>query len=49
MKITPQQRRELVALAQCTDKTLARWLNKLPMKPTTKARIDAAWKQVRGK
>ncbi len=49
MKITPQQRREVMALAQVSDKTLKRWLDKLPMKPSTKARVDAAWKQVRAK
>lgn len=47
MKLTPQQRRELLAAAQCTDKTLKRWLDKLPMKPTVKARVDAAWKKMR--
>lgn len=47
-KLTPQERREVLALAECSPNTLDRWLRELPMKPTVKARIDRAWKKVRG-
>jgi hypothetical protein len=38
----PQQKRELLASAQCDQRTLTRWLRGLPMKPTTKQRLDDA-------
>lgn len=47
VKLTPQQRRELIAEAQCSVNTLKRWLDKRPMKPTVKDRIDAAWSRLR--
>lgn len=36
-----------MAAAQCSEKTIKRWLEKREMKPTTKARVDAAWKKIR--
>lgn len=47
-KLTPQERREVLALAECSPNTLTRWLRGLPMKQTVKERIDRAWKKVRG-
>lgn len=49
VKLTPQQRREMLAEAQCSVNTLRRWLDKKTMKPTVKARLDAAWKRVKAK
>jgi len=49
VKLTPQQRRELLAEAQCSVNTLRRWISKETMKPTVKARLDAAAKVVMSK
>lgn len=46
-KLTPQQRRELAAEAECDDRTVKRWLEGLPMRPTTKTRLDRAWSQLK--
>lgn len=44
--MTPQQKRELLAKAQCDPHTLTSWLTGRPMRPTTKARVDAAAKEL---
>lgn len=46
-KLTPQQKREIMTEAQCDVKTLRNWITKGTMKPTTRARLDAAWRKVR--
>jgi hypothetical protein len=40
--MTPQQKRELIAEAECNPRTLDRWLMGRPMKPPTKERLDNA-------
>jgi len=35
-----------MARAECDSRTVTRWLNGLAMKPTTKERLDRAWKEV---
>jgi hypothetical protein len=40
--MTPQQKRELIAEAECNPRTLNRWLTGKPMKPPTKERLDDA-------
>lgn len=44
---TPQQKRELMSLAECDPRTVTRWLNNPEsMKPTTRARLDRAWAKI---
>lgn len=42
VRVTPQQKREIIAEADCNPRTLARWLRGLPMKDKTKSRLDDA-------
>lgn len=45
--MTPQQKRELIAEAECNPRTLNRWLMGKPMKPPTKERLDEAARALR--
>jgi hypothetical protein len=47
--LSPQQRREIVALSQVDEKTLRRWIRGETLRPTTRERIESAVKKVRGK
>lgn len=40
--MTPQQKREMLAAAECNERTLRKWLTGRPMTPTTKERLDRA-------
>lgn len=40
--MTPQQKREMIAEAQCNPRTLARWLMGKSMRVQTKERLDDA-------
>lgn len=40
--MTPQQKRELLAEADCNPRTLTRWLLGQPMKAPSKERLDDA-------
>lgn len=48
-KLTPQQKRELMAAAQCNPRTVERWIQGLAMKATTKERLDGAWRSIKKK
>jgi DNA-binding CsgD family transcriptional regulator len=47
IKVTMQQRRELAAEAQCSERTVLNWLRGGRMKPTVKERVDAAAKKLK--
>lgn len=40
--MTPQQKREMLAAAECNERTLGKWLRGQAMQPTTKDRLDRA-------
>lgn len=40
--MTPQQKREMIAAAECNPRTLTRWLMGRPMRAPVKERLDDA-------
>ena len=40
--MTPQQKREMLAEAQCNPRTLTKWLQGRPMRAEAKQRLDVA-------
>lgn len=46
MPMTPQQKRELLAAAECDPRTLNKWLKGLPLRENAQKRLDGASREL---